>query len=86
MFVGALFRDSSSRILKHYRGLVDEVEREAEDLARKQIEEEEARQEYLENVSDFIDVLCYTGLAFLVDTENLSSCFKITLCILFLQA
>lgn len=51
MFVGALFRDSSWKILQHYRGLVDEVEREAEELARKQIEEQEARQEYLENVS-----------------------------------
>lgn len=49
MFVGALFRDSSSRVLKHYRGLVDEVERQAEELARKQIEEEEAKHEYLEN-------------------------------------
>lgn len=49
MFVGALFRDSSWKILQHYRGLVDEVEREAEELARKQIEEQEARQEYLEN-------------------------------------
>ena len=49
MFVGALFRDSASRILRHYRGLVDEVEREAEELARKQLEEEENKQEYLEN-------------------------------------
>ena len=49
MFVGALFRDSASRILRHYRGLVDEVEKQAEDLARKQIEEEEHRQFYLEN-------------------------------------
>ncbi len=49
MFVGALFRDSASKILRHYRGLVDEVEREAEEVARKQIEEEENKQEYLEN-------------------------------------
>jgi hypothetical protein len=49
MFVGALFRDSASRVLRHYRGLVNEVEREAEEVARKQLEEEENKQEYLEN-------------------------------------
>lgn len=49
MFVGALFRDSASRILRHYRGLVDEVEREAEEIAKRQMEEEENKQEYLEN-------------------------------------
>ena len=49
MFVGALFRDSASRVLRHYRGLVDEVEREAEEVARKQMEEEENKQKYLEN-------------------------------------
>jgi hypothetical protein len=49
MFVGALFRDSASRVLRHYRGLVDEVEREAEELAKEQLEEEENKQEYLEN-------------------------------------
>ena len=49
MFVGALFRDSASRVLRHYRGLVDEVERQAEDRARKQWEEEENKQFYLEN-------------------------------------
>jgi carboxylesterase type B len=49
MFVGALFRDSASRVLKHYRGYVDQIEKEAEELARRQIEEEENRQFYLEN-------------------------------------
>lgn len=49
MFVGALFRDSASRVLKHYRGFVDKVEKEAEDLARKQIQEEENKIFYLEN-------------------------------------
>ncbi len=49
MFVGALFRDSASKVLRHYRGLVDEVEREAEELARKELEEEENKQNYLEN-------------------------------------
>jgi carboxylesterase type B len=49
MFVGALFRDSASRVLKHYRGYVDKIEQEAQELARKQIEEEENRQFYLEN-------------------------------------
>ena len=49
MFVGALFRDSASKVLRHYRGLVEEVEREAEEVAKKQLEEEENKQEYLEN-------------------------------------
>lgn len=49
MFVGALFRDSSAKVLKHYRGLVDEVEQQAEALARKQLEEEANKQHYLEN-------------------------------------
>lgn len=53
MFVGALFRDSASRVLRHYRGLVDEVEREAEEVARKQLEEEENKQEYLENKQEY---------------------------------
>eukprot|EP00557_Chaetoceros_sp_GSL56_P012315 CAMPEP_0176478174 /NCGR_PEP_ID=MMETSP0200_2-20121128/1041_1 /TAXON_ID=947934 /ORGANISM="Chaetoceros sp., Strain GSL56" /LENGTH=1129 /DNA_ID=CAMNT_0017874085 /DNA_START=156 /DNA_END=3545 /DNA_ORIENTATION=+ len=49
MFVGALFRDSASRVLRHYRGLVDEIERQAEELALRQMEEEENKQNYLEN-------------------------------------
>jgi carboxylesterase type B len=49
MFVGALFRDSASKVLRHYRGYVDQIEKEAEELARQQIEEEENRQYYLEN-------------------------------------
>lgn len=49
MFVGALFRDSASRVLRHYRGLVDEIERQAEELALQQMEEEENKQNYLEN-------------------------------------
>jgi len=49
MFVGALFRDSASKVLKHYRGYVDEIEREAQELARQQIEEEENRQFYFEH-------------------------------------
>jgi hypothetical protein len=49
MFVGALFRDSASRVLKHYRGYVDEIEHEAEELARKQMEEEENRMYYTDH-------------------------------------
>lgn len=49
MFVGALFRDSASRVLKHYRGYVDQIEKEAQELARKQIEEEECRQFYVDH-------------------------------------
>ncbi len=49
MFCGALFRDSASRVLRHYRGLVEEVEEQAEEFARQQLEEEENKQNYLEN-------------------------------------
>jgi carboxylesterase type B len=49
MFVGALFRDSASRVLKHYRGYVDEIEKEAEELAKQQMEEEENRMYYMEH-------------------------------------
>ena len=48
MFVGALFRDSASKVLKHYREHVDEIEREGRELARRHIEEEENRQFYFE--------------------------------------
>jgi uncharacterized protein YbjQ (UPF0145 family) len=46
---GALFRDSASRVLKHYRGYVHQIEKEAQELAKRQVEEEENRQYYLEN-------------------------------------
>ena len=54
MFCGALFRDSASKVLKHYRGYVDQIEKEALELAKKQIAEEENRQYYLEH-KDFLD-------------------------------
>lgn len=49
MFVGALFRDSASRVLKHYRAYVDDIEEAAQELAKKQMEEEENHQFYLEH-------------------------------------
>jgi len=49
MFVGALFRDSASKILKHYRAYVDEIEAQANELAKKQVEEEENKLYYLEH-------------------------------------
>ena len=52
MFAGALFRESASAVLKHYRGHVDQIEQEAEELARMQIEEEENRQYYFEHRED----------------------------------
>lgn len=51
MFVGALFRESSTKILKHYRHLVDKVEDEANILAQSQLEEEENRLNFLEMVA-----------------------------------
>jgi len=49
MFVGALFRDSAGRVLQHYRGLVEEVESKAVELAKKQLEEKENKYQYIEN-------------------------------------
>jgi carboxylesterase type B len=49
MFVGALFKDSASRVLKHYRPYVETVERQAQDIAEKQIQEEENKQYYTEH-------------------------------------
>jgi hypothetical protein len=49
MFVGALFRDSASRVLKHYRHYVEQIEAEANELAKKQVEEEENKLYYLEH-------------------------------------
>jgi len=49
LVVGALFRDSASRVLKHYRGYVDRIEKEAKTLAQKQVQEEKNRQYYLEH-------------------------------------
>jgi hypothetical protein len=43
MFVGALFRDNASKILKHYRVSVEKLEQKAEELAWKQIQEEEKK-------------------------------------------
>ena len=50
MFVGALFRESSTKILKHYRHLVDKVEDEANIIAQNQLEEEENRLNFIEMV------------------------------------
>ena len=52
MFVGALFRDSASKVLKHYRGYVDQLENDAKILSKKQIDEEMNRQFYVENQED----------------------------------
>jgi len=49
MFVGALFRDNASNILKHYRVSVETVEQQAEELAWKQIQEEENKQYFYDH-------------------------------------
>jgi carboxylesterase type B len=58
MFVGALFRDSATKVLKHYRGYVDQIEREAQALALAQIEEEENRQFYLDH-TESVERICH---------------------------
>lgn len=49
MFVGALFKDSASRVLKHYRIYVEQLEQKAQQIAERQLLEEEHRQYYLEH-------------------------------------
>ena len=49
MFVGALFKDSAPRVLKHYRTYVAQLEADAAALAEKQVSEEENRQYWVEN-------------------------------------
>jgi len=49
MFVGALFKDSASGVLKHYRVYVEQVEYEAQQIAERQVLEEEHRQYYFEH-------------------------------------
>lgn len=49
MVVGALFRGSASRELKHYRDYVDEIEKNAEELAKLQIQDEECKQFYYDH-------------------------------------
>ncbi|KAL3917228.1 MAG: hypothetical protein SGARI_007765, partial [Bacillariaceae sp.] len=49
MFVGALFKDSAPKVLKHYRPYVKQLEEEAEGLAKQQIEEEKNKQYFVEN-------------------------------------
>ncbi len=52
MFVGALFKDSASRVLKHYRPYVAQLEEEAQATAEKQLLEEENRQYYMDHQED----------------------------------
>jgi len=52
MFAGALFRDSSAKILKHYRYLVDRVEENANVIAQRQLAEEENRLNFIEMVKN----------------------------------
>jgi carboxylesterase type B len=52
MFVGALFKDSAPKVLKHYRPYVHELEDQAKALAERQLREEEARQYVVEHQSE----------------------------------
>ena len=49
MFVGALFKDSAPRVLKHYRTYVAQLEADAAALAEKQVSEEQNKQYWAEN-------------------------------------
>jgi len=49
MFVGALFKDSAPRVLKHYRPYVAQIEAEAAALAENQVAEEENKIYWIEN-------------------------------------
>eukprot|EP00529_Nitzschia_sp_RCC80_P008792 CAMPEP_0113445524 /NCGR_PEP_ID=MMETSP0014_2-20120614/3232_1 /TAXON_ID=2857 /ORGANISM="Nitzschia sp." /LENGTH=1232 /DNA_ID=CAMNT_0000336581 /DNA_START=224 /DNA_END=3922 /DNA_ORIENTATION=+ /assembly_acc=CAM_ASM_000159 len=52
MFVGALFKDSAPKVLKHYRPYVHELEDQAKALSDRQLREEEARQYVVEHQSE----------------------------------
>jgi hypothetical protein len=49
MFVGALFKDSAPKVLKHYRPYVKQLEAEAAALAKEQIQEERNKQYFMEH-------------------------------------
>lgn len=49
MFVGALFKDSAPKVLKHYRPYVKQLEAEAAALAQQQIQEERNKQYFVEH-------------------------------------
>ncbi|KAG7371214.1 carboxylesterase [Nitzschia inconspicua] len=49
MFVGALFKDSAPKVLKHYRPYVAQLEAEAAALAQQQIQEERNKQYFMEH-------------------------------------
>ena len=49
MFVGALFKDSAPKVLKHYRPYVAQLEAEAAALAQQQIQEERNKQYFVEH-------------------------------------
>ena len=51
MFVGVLFKDSASRVLKYCRPYVLRLEEEAQATAEKQVLEEENQQFFLEHES-----------------------------------
>lgn len=57
MFVGALFKDSASRVLKHYRSYVRELEQEAALISEKQVKEELYRQYFEEFPNEQFDEL-----------------------------
>jgi hypothetical protein len=49
MFVGALFKDSAPKVLKHYRPYVKQLEEEAAALGKQQLKEEENKQYFKEH-------------------------------------
>ncbi|KAL3920835.1 MAG: hypothetical protein SGILL_003061 [Bacillariaceae sp.] len=75
MFVGALFKDSAPKVLKHYRPYVAQLEAEAEALAKDQIGEEKNKQYYVENQKqleeEYQDLLETTKTADTAIAENI---------------
>jgi carboxylesterase type B len=55
MFVGALFKDSAPKVLKHYRPYVKQLEAEAEALGQQQLKEEENKQYFKEHQEELED-------------------------------
>jgi carboxylesterase type B len=75
MFVGALFKDSAPKVLKHYRPYVAQLEAEADALAKQQINEEKNKQYFVENQEqleeEYQDLLATTKTADTAIADNI---------------
>jgi hypothetical protein len=69
MFVGALFKDSAPKVLKHYRPYVAQLEAESAALAQQQIQEERNKQYFADHQHELEEE--YLSLLKTTTTESL---------------